>query len=124
MSDTPTQTGPTPIDTGSVTTPEEVIISFTFAQGWRIISPNGVSGFPPGGGLEPPQLPGLPALSSSSALQISIAPLGLQSMTPAAAQAAISKRVADLANVAQALALAQVEFANDLALYQAGTAGG
>ncbi len=87
----------------------EVIVSFLFGQGWQIISPDGVHGFPAGGGFQPPD---------EGALQISINPLDLQSMNPAAAQAAISKRVADLASVAQALALAQVQFATDLANYK------
>jgi hypothetical protein len=88
----------------------EVIVSFTFGQGWRIISPSNVIGFPAGGGLQPPD---------EGAMRINIDPLDLQSMDPAAAQAAISKRVADLANVAQALALAQVQFSTDLANYKA-----
>jgi hypothetical protein len=94
------------------TNDREVIVRFTFGQGWQIKSPDNVSGFPGGGGAVP-----LPPL------EISIDPLDLQSLDPAAARAAISKRVADLANVAQALALAQVQFSTDLANYKAAPSG-
>jgi hypothetical protein len=94
------------------TNDREVIVRFNFGQGWQINSPDNVSGFPGGGGALP-----LPPL------EISIDPLNLQSLDPAAAQAAISKRVADLADVAQALALAQVQFSIDLANYKAAPTG-
>ena len=90
--------------------PREVIVTFAFSKGWQIISPDTANGFPPGGGLEPPD---------EGALKISIAPLNLSSMSSPQAQAAIAKRTAELSSIAQALALAQVEFANALERYAA-----
>ncbi len=101
MSDESSQAAPPSID---YTNDREVIVRFNFGQGWQIKTPDNVSGFPGGGGALP-----LPPL------EISIDPLNLQSLDPVAAQAAIKQRVADLASVAQALALAQVQFSADLA---------
>lgn len=88
--------------------PREVIVTFVFSKGWQIVSPDTANGFPGGGGLEPP---------GEGALEIGIAPLDLASMSGPQAQAAIAKRTTDLSNIAQALALAQVEFASVLEQY-------
>jgi hypothetical protein len=106
MSDNPPQSASPTLD---INNDREVIVTFNFGQGWQILSPDGVSGFPAGGGLLPP---------GEGALKISIAPLDLQSLDAAAAQAAISKRVTDLAHIAEALALAQLQFATLLAQYK------
>ncbi len=92
--------------------PRDVIVTFVFSKGWQIVSPDGANGFPGGGGLEPP---------GEGALEIDIAPLDLASMSGPEAQAAIARRTTDLSNIAQALALAQVEFANALEQYSTPT---
>jgi len=71
-------------------------VAFEFDSGWQIITPDGTSSFPPGGGLTPHD--------------IVIQPLDLTGLTASAASAAILQRSSDLATIAQALALAQLQF--------------
>ena len=78
-----------------------VNVSFTFDQDLEIQLGNRRDAFPPGGGL--------------GTLEIRIDPLSLAGLDAAASQAAIRKRASDLAMVAEAFALASVQFADAIA---------
>ena len=75
-----------------------VNVSFTFNEDLEIQLGSRRDAFPPGGGL--------------GTLEIRIEPLHLAGLDAAALQAAIRKRAGDLAMVAEALALASVQFAD------------
>ena len=75
-----------------------VNVSFTFDESLEIQLKERRDAFPPGGGL--------------GTLEIRIDPLHLAGLDAAAAQAAIRKRAGDLAMVAEAVALASVQFAD------------
>jgi hypothetical protein len=93
MSDAPDLSHPDWTPTGRTT----INISFVFDDGWQIRE-TGVTeaSFPPGSGF--------------GVLDVVIAPLVLTGLDAAAAQAAINKRIGDLAFASQAIALASVQF--------------
>ncbi|MBE7210993.1 MAG: hypothetical protein INR65_08230 [Gluconacetobacter diazotrophicus] len=83
-------------------------VSFGFANGWTVRTPDRTISFPPGGGLGDEE--------------IRLDPLRLDGLDEAAVLAAIARRAGDLALVSEALALVTLQFQDAVASCRAASA--